>query len=316
MSNVTNWVRRASAQTRDVVASRDDPVPMKLLRLDRSPRRSHHANAVVTGAGSGIGRAFAMELARRGGQVVCADIDPVRAKETVGLAVRAGGEGLDIAGDVSSEKQVRELATSAEKWFGQTASLVINNTGIGAGGNVIGATSKRDWEATLSVNLWGVIHGCEVFVPRLRAGGSGGIVNVASAASFGAAPRMRAYNVSKAGVLALSETLSAELNGTGVGVTVLCPTFVKTNIVDNPHIEESAAKLATNLMKWTGVSPGIGGAQDLECERPRTVARPTSGRCQDPLGLQAGGACELYPRPRSGRANRALSTSDKNKEAA
>ena len=66
---------------------------------------------------------------------------------------------------------------------------------------------------------------------------------------------MGAYNVSKAGVLALSETLSAELSGTGVGVTVLCPTFVKTNIVDNPYIEESAAKLAANLMKWTGVSP-------------------------------------------------------------
>lgn len=228
---------------------------MNLLRLDRSPRRSHGANAVVTGAGSGIGRAFAVELARRGGRVVCADIDPVRAKETVSLVVQAGGEGLDIACDVSEEEQVRELASSAEKWFGEAVSLVINNAGIGAGGNVIGATSQRDWEATLAVNLWGVIYGCEVFVPRLRARGSGGVINVASAASFGAAPRMGAYNVSKAGVLALSETLSAELSGTGVGVTVLCPTFVKTNIVDNPHIEESAAKLATNLMKWTGVSP-------------------------------------------------------------
>ncbi|MGA9374115.1 MAG: SDR family NAD(P)-dependent oxidoreductase [Mycobacterium sp.] len=228
---------------------------MNLLRFDRSPRRSHGANAVVTGAGSGIGRAFAVELARRGGRVVCADIDPVRAKETVSLVVQAGGEGLDIACDVSEEGQVRELADSAEKWFGESASLVINNAGIGAGGNVIGATSQRDWEATLAVNLWGVIYGCEVFVPRLREKGSGGVINVASAASFGAAPRMGAYNVSKSGVLALSETLAAELSGTGVGVTVLCPTFVKTNIVDNPHIEESAAKLATNLMKWTGVSP-------------------------------------------------------------
>lgn len=82
-----------------------------------------------------------------------------------------------------------------------------------------------------------------------------GLINVASAASFGSAPRMAAYNVSKAGVLALSETLAAELSGTGVTVTVLCPTFVKTNIVDNPRIEESAAALAANLMTWTGVSP-------------------------------------------------------------
>ena len=227
---------------------------MDILRWDRPPRLSRRANAVVTGAGSGIGRAFAVELARRGGRVVCADIDPVRAKETVGLVVQAGGEGLDIACDVTDEEQVRELAHSAEEWFGESPSLVINNAGIGVGGNVIGATPKRDWEATLSVNLWGVIYGCEIFVPRLRAKGSGGIINVASAASFGAAPRMGAYNVSKAGVLSLSETLAAELSGTGVAVTVLCPTFVKTNIVDNPGIEESAAKLATNLMKWTGVS--------------------------------------------------------------
>ncbi|CPS07748.1 short-chain dehydrogenase/reductase SDR [Mycobacteroides abscessus] len=186
--------------------------------------------------------------------MVCADIDPVRAKETVGLVVQAGGDGLDIVCDVSDEEQVRELAHSAEEWFGESPSLVINNAGIGVGGNVIGATAKRDWETTLSINLWGVIYGCEIFVPRLRARGSGGIINVASAASFGAAPRMAAYNVSKAGVLSLSETLAAELSGTGVAVTVLCPTFVKTNIVDNPGIEESAAKLATNLMKWTGVS--------------------------------------------------------------
>src|SRR5687767_6096602 len=113
---------------------------MDILRWDRPPRLSRRANAVVTGAGSGIGRAFAVELARRGGRVVCADIDPVRAKETVGLVVQAGGEGLDIACDVTDEEQVRELADSAEKWFGAAASLVINNAGIGIGGNVIGAT--------------------------------------------------------------------------------------------------------------------------------------------------------------------------------
>ena len=91
-----------------------------------------------------------------------------------------------------------------------------------------------DWEWTLGINLWGVIHGCHVFTPILReAGLPGGIINVASAAAFGAAPGMAAYNVSKAGVLSLSETLAAELSGTGVSVTVLCPTFVKTNIVES-----------------------------------------------------------------------------------
>lgn len=227
---------------------------MRLIPFTRSARRTDHADAVVTGAGSGIGRAFAVELARRGGRVVCADIDGVRAKETADMVSQVGGRALGVVCDVSDESQVRELAESAESWFGGPAGLVINNAGIGAGGNVIGATSMGDWSATLSVNLWGAIHGCEVFVPRLRERGFGGVINVASAASFGAAPRMAAYNVSKAGVLALSETLAAELSGTGVTVTVLCPTFVKTNIVDNPRIEESAAALAANLMRWTGVS--------------------------------------------------------------
>ncbi len=227
---------------------------MKILPFGGSDRRTHQVDAVVTGAGSGIGRAFAVELARRGGRVVCADIDPVRAKETVALITDAGGRALDVKCDVSDEQQVLDLADAAEQWFGNAVGLVINNAGIGVGGNLIGETSLQDWRRTLAVNLWGVIYGCQVFVPRMRVQGNGGVINVASAASFGAAPRMGAYNVSKAGVLALSETLAAELSGTGVAVTVLCPTFVKTNIIDNDAIEEPAAKLATTLMKWIGVS--------------------------------------------------------------
>ncbi|WP_068269530.1 SDR family NAD(P)-dependent oxidoreductase [Aldersonia kunmingensis] len=215
-------------------------------------RRTHDADAVVTGAGSGIGRAFAVELARRGGRVVCADIDAAAAKQTVELI---GDRALDRRCDVSVASDVSDLADVAEEWFGKPADIVVNNAGIGIGGNVIGDTPLTDWQRTLDVNLWGVIHGCHVFAPRLREHGRGGIVNVASAASFAAAPRMAAYNVSKAAVLALSETLAAELAGTGIAVTVLCPTFVKTNIIDNDGIEESAARLATKLMKWTGVSP-------------------------------------------------------------
>ncbi|MGH3968955.1 MAG: SDR family NAD(P)-dependent oxidoreductase, partial [Mycobacterium sp.] len=102
------------------------------------------------------------------------------------------------------------------------------------------------------------IHGCHVFSPILRAAGPSkaprGIINVASAAAFGAAPGMAAYNVSKAGVLSLSETLAAELSGSGVKVTALCPTFVKTNIVDSGRISTQTSELATKLMRWTGFS--------------------------------------------------------------
>ncbi len=215
-------------------------------------RRTARADAVVTGAGSGIGRAFALDIARRGGRVVCADIDDAGAKETADLI---GNHAVARRCDVSDLEAVVELADFAEDWFGRPADLVVNNAGIGAGGLVTGEMPMEHWRRTIDVNLWGVIYGCHVFAPRMRAAGRGGIVNVASAASFAAAPRMAAYNVSKAGVLALSETLAAELAGTGVGVTVLCPTFVKTNIVNPDTIDAGAARLAATAMKWTGVSP-------------------------------------------------------------
>lgn len=218
-------------------------------------RRTTHASAVVTGAGSGIGRAFAVELAKRGGRVVCADLDETTAKETVQLVERAGGQGLAVACDVADEEQVQELAVTAESWLGWAPDLVVNNAGIGAGGLPVGDAPLADWQRTLGVNLWGVIHGCHVFVPLLKAQGKGGVINVASAASFTAAPRMAAYNVSKAGVVSLSETLSAELAGTGVAVTVLCPTFVKTNIFGGELIDPAAAAVARKVAAFAGFSP-------------------------------------------------------------
>ncbi|MEJ7633830.1 SDR family NAD(P)-dependent oxidoreductase [Aeromicrobium sp.] len=217
-------------------------------------RRSHDARAVVTGAGSGIGRAFATELARRGGEVVCADIDGTRASETVAMIEADGGRALAVTCDVADRQQVEALAVEAETWFAAPPSLVINNAGVGIGGAVVGDIPLDDWEWALGVNLWGVVHGCHVFTPRLRAAGGGGIINVGSTASFAAAPLMGPYNVSKAAVLALSETLSAELAGTGVAVSVLCPTFVKTNVARDGRISGPSADLAANLMRWTGIS--------------------------------------------------------------
>ncbi|WP_317494146.1 SDR family NAD(P)-dependent oxidoreductase [Haloechinothrix sp. LS1_15] len=209
----------------------------------------------MTGAGSGIGRAFARELARRHGRVVCADVDEAGAKDTVARIEADGGRGLALGCDVADKRQVWELSEAAEHWLGHPPTLVVNNAGIGTGGHVLGETPLSDWHRTLGVNLWGVVHGSHVFVPWLRAAGSGGIINVASAASFAAAPRMGAYNVSKAAVLALSETLAAELDGTDVVVSVVCPTFVKTSIADNELIDSAAAELAARLMRITGVSP-------------------------------------------------------------
>ncbi len=227
--------------------------------LNRSKTTSRGASAVVTGAGSGIGAAFAMELGRRGGAVVCSDIDEAAAQRTANAITAQGAKAVAIRCDVSRFDDVRALAEQSQSWFAAPPTLVINNAGVGAGGAAIGEVPLDDWAWTLGINLGGPIHGCHVFTPILREAEPShaprGIINVASAAAFGAAPGMAAYNVSKAGVLSLSETLAAELSGTAVKVTVLCPTFVKTNIVESGRISAESSELANRLMRWTGLSP-------------------------------------------------------------
>jgi NAD(P)-dependent dehydrogenase (short-subunit alcohol dehydrogenase family) len=225
------------------------------MGLFGSDKRSRNAAAVITGAGSGIGAAFAVELAKRGGRVVCSDIDETSSRATADAIVADGGQATSLRCDVSQMDDVALLAKAAQDWFGGAPTVVINNAGVGAGGLPIGEVSIDDWNWVLNVNLWGPIHGCHVFAPILREAGYGGIINVASAAAFGAAPGIAAYNVSKAGVLSLSETLAAELSGTGVNVTVLCPTFVKTNIVESGRISDRTTQMASRLMRWTGFSP-------------------------------------------------------------
>ena len=218
-------------------------------------RRSRNSRAVVTGAGSGIGAAFAAELAARGGAVVCSDIDLEAAQRTVDNIAERGGKALAVRCDVSSLADVRALADEARSWLSAPPTLVVNNAGVGAGGTRVGETPIEEWQRTLGINLNGVIYGCHVFVPLLRDAGRGGVINVASAASFASAPTMGPYNVSKAGVVALSETLAAEFSGSQLRVTVLCPTFVKTNILQTEHITPRSNELAERMMRLVGMSP-------------------------------------------------------------
>ncbi len=220
---------------------------MKNILKWRAAKSSHNAYAVVTGAGSGIGRSFALELARRNGAVVCADVNLEAAEQTVALIEQLGAKGFALRCDVGNAEQVQQMAEQAEALLQHPVTLVINNAGVGLGGKFDELTLD-DWQWCMHVNLWGVIHGCHAFVPRFKKLGHGAIINVASAASYTAAPEMTAYNVTKAGVRALSETLSAELKKDNIRVNVLCPTLVPTNIIKNGRIPGRYSKLADHAL--------------------------------------------------------------------
>ena len=196
--------------------------------------------AVVTGAGGGLGRALCREIVRRGGRVVASDVDLEAARATV--ASLGGADAYAVACDVTRLEAVEQLAAEAERMLGGV-DLVVNNAGVAVGGDV-GEVPMPDWRWIVDVNLWGPIHGCHVFVPRLRRQNRGHVLNVASAAGLLAAPGMGPYNVTKSGVVALSETLHGELADTGVGVSVLCPTFFQTNIVNASRLTGAADRMA------------------------------------------------------------------------
>lgn len=187
--------------------------------------------AVVTGAGSGLGRAFCLEIARRGGRVVASDIDVAAAQETAQMVERLGCRAVAVACDVAAREQVEALARDTAATLGG-CDLLINNAGVATGGPIDGIPLD-DWQWIMGINLWGVIHGCQFFLPHMRAQGGGHVINVASSAGLLCAPSMGPYNVTKAGVIALSETMAAELKPAGIGVTVLCPTFFRTKIAES-----------------------------------------------------------------------------------
>jgi len=188
--------------------------------------------AVVTGAGSGLGRAFCLEIARRGGRVVAADIDLDAARATV--AMIAASESHAVHCDVTLLQDVERLARESEQLLGGI-DLVINNAGVAVGGRV-GEIPIEDWHWIVGVNLWGVVHGCHVFVPIMRRQGGGHVLNVASTAGLIASPMLSPYNVTKSAVVALSEAMYCELQAEHIGVTVLCPTFFRTNIFNSARV--------------------------------------------------------------------------------
>ena len=186
--------------------------------------------AVVTGAASGMGRAFAERFGALGMNVVLADVEEPRLAEVAASMRESGVEVLPVVADVAKGESVDELAAKAFDTYGGV-HVLCNNAGVGGGGPIAELTTA-DGQWVLGVNLWGVIHGLRAFLPTMLASGEEGhIVNTASLAGMIAGPMMGPYNATKFAVVAISETLHAELTGTPIDVSVLCPGFVNTDIV-------------------------------------------------------------------------------------
>lgn len=189
--------------------------------------------AVVTGGASGIGRAMAERFAREGMRIVLADVEQQPLDDTAAAFRAAGATVVAMRTDVARGDDVEALAARTMTEFG-AVHVLCNNAGVALSGPVWGH-SVADWEWLLGVNLWGVIHGLRAFVPRMLEGKADGhIVNTASIAGLTSNPLMGAYNVSKHGVVTLSETLQRDLvlAGSSIKVSVLCPGFVSTKIAD------------------------------------------------------------------------------------
>jgi NAD(P)-dependent dehydrogenase (short-subunit alcohol dehydrogenase family) len=186
--------------------------------------------AVVTGGGSGLGRALSVRLGGEGWKVGIADIDMKGAEESLALVEKAGGSGELFRCDVR-EPAVFEVMAGRffEEWGG--VGMLVNNAGVAAGG-IVGEIPIEDWKKVMDTNVWGVINGCHAFVPRMKAQGGGHVLNVSSSAGIVCLPEMAPYNTAKAAVIALSETLRSEVAPHGIGVTVACPTFFNTALLE------------------------------------------------------------------------------------
>lgn len=193
----------------------------------------------VTGAGSGIGRAVAAELARRGAEVALCDVDESGLAETAARIRSTGTRVSTQRVDVADRQAVEEWADKVAADHGQV-NLIVNNAGVALGANVE-TMSYEDLEWLMGVNFWGVVHGTKAFLPHLRAAGEGHIVNVSSVFGMMGIPSQSAYNAAKFAVRGFTEALRIELDADGgkVSCTTIHPGGIKTNIARNGRFDDA-----------------------------------------------------------------------------
>jgi len=194
-------------------------------------RRFPQKRVVITGAGSGLGRALALEFAKRTWNIAIAEINDERAKETAEMVKKEGGKALTIHCDVTQPADLDNVLNKVlEEWQG--LDILINNAGVVSAGWFEKIPLEK-WDWIIGINLMSIVYGCRTFIRYFKESGTGGyIVNVASNAGIASLPEMASYNATKAATISLSETLRIELSKINVGVSVVCPTFFKTNLMD------------------------------------------------------------------------------------
>ncbi len=199
----------------------------------------------ITGGASGLGRALAERYSRAGWRVCIGDLDVARCEGTMAaLANRSQCHAL--ACDVTREADLQAAADWLEREWGGV-DVLVNNAGVAQAGG-IADVSLADWQWIIDINLLGVVRGCKVFVPMMRAQKHGHIVSVSSMAGLMHPPKSSAYSATKAAVVALSEALKVELAGDGIRVSVVCPGFFRTQLAANMRASDFKAERLTHKL--------------------------------------------------------------------
>ena len=214
-------------------------------------RRFPAKRAFITGAASGLGRALALELAGDGWHLGLLDLSAGRLAEAEAELRAAGATTSGHAGDVADEAFVSAAVADFVRRAGGL-DVMVNNAGVAVAGP-LEDTPAADWRWIVDINLLGVAWGCRAALPHLRAARSGLVLNVASSAGFAGAPQMSAYNATKAAVIAITETLAAELDGTAVQASVAMPGFFSTHLLDSMRAPAEQRAMARRIMDSAGL---------------------------------------------------------------
>jgi len=206
-----------------------------------------HKRIFITGGASGLGKAVALKFAGEGYRVCIGDIHQQRGREVEKALKLINNDSLYLDCNVTKPEDLENVRdTLLAQWGG--VDIVVNNAGVGGSAGHIEDVSMEHWQTAVDINLLGVVRGCKTFTPLFKHQGEGYFVNIASGGGYINAPFMAAYNVSKAGVISLSETLSAEFYEDNIGVSVVCPGFFHTNLTESLHSQFEGLKTTVNEM--------------------------------------------------------------------